>query len=430
MQVVIAHSHLNPGGVTRVIESQTEALKEIPVKVIAGACPNPESITSEGAELIIIEELNYLPKKKYSDKEAMEMLHLVHQKINKHIEPDTVLHFHNLNLGKNPIVTYAVYLLAKDGVKVLNHAHDFAEDRPSNLTFLKEILTNIFLQDVNEVLYPQLPNYQFGVINSADFERLVSFGVNPERIAWLPNPVNLKASAKNFETNKAKHNVCKTLQTDENKLLVTYPVRVIQRKNIGEFILLSILFDRVASFAVTQPPKNPVEIEMYKQWVKFCEEQNIDVVFEAGVKTDFETLLAGSDFCITTSYMEGFGMVYLEPWLLGTPVVGRDIDYITRDFKNDGFEFPALYYKLNIPGIKVDFKDLNMKLQMEIITDLKSGRLQKQKVFEQNPILNTLFKKVADSVTAKNKTIIQNNYSLKGYGNKLQERYKKLVEQA
>ena len=63
-----------------------------------------------------------------------------------------------------------------------------------------------------------------------------------------------------------------------------------------------------------------------------------------------------------------------------------------------------------VPGIKVDFKDLNMKLQMEIVAELKSGKLQKQQVFEQNPILNTLFKKVTESVTAKNKTIIRNNF--------------------
>ncbi|MFV0267400.1 MAG: hypothetical protein ACK5HT_09725 [Draconibacterium sp.] len=427
MQIIVAHSHLNQGRVTRIIESQTEALKGTPVKIITGAFPDPETFTSKGAELIIIKELADLEKKKYSDQEAMQMLHLVHQKIKEHIKPGTVLHFHNLNLGKNPIVTYAVYLLAKEGVKVFNHVHDFAEDRPSNLTFMKEILTNIFLQDVNEVLYPKLPNYQFGVVNSADLERLVSYGVDQERIVWLPNPVNVKTSPENLNKAEAKSAICQTLKLDENKLLVTYPVKVIQRKNIGELILLSILFDHIASFAVTQAPQNVVEIEMYKQWVRFCANHEIDVIFEAGMKTDFETLLAGSDFCISTSYRESFGMVYLEPWLLDTPVVGRDIDYITRDFKEDSFEFPALYYKLNIPGIKVDFKDLNMKMQMEIISDLKSGRLSKQQVFEQNPILSTLFKKVADSVTNKNKTIIQNNYSLKAYGNKLQEQYSKLI---
>ena len=120
-------------------------------------------------------------------------------------------------------------------------------------------------------------------------------------------------------------------------------------------------------------------------------------------------------------------MVYLEPWLLGTPVVGRDIDFITKDFKDDGFEFPTLYFKIHIPGVKADFKDLNMKMQMEIISSLTKGKIEKQKIFEQNPILNTLFRKVSDHVTEKNKSIIKNNYSLEGYGIKLQERYKKMV---
>lgn len=426
MQVLIAHSHLNPGGVTRVIESQIESLRGVPVKVIVGSCPNPEAITSRGAELIIIEELNYLEQQKYTDQKALQLLHTIHRKLRKHFTEDTVLHFHNLNLGKNPIVTYVVYLLAKEGAKVFNHAHDFAEDRPSNLTFLKEILTDIFLQDINEVLYPKLPNYHFGVLNSNDMERLVSYGVSPERILWLPNPVSLSFKGNDIEKEVAKKQVCNGLKLNPEKLLVTYPVRVIQRKNIGEFILLSLLFESVANFTVTQAPKNPIEIEMYKQWKELCTSNGINIEFEAGDKVDFEQLLAGSDFCITTSYREGFGMVYLEPWLMNTPVVGRDIDFITGDFRKDGFTFPTLYYKLNIPELKVDFKDLNMKMQMEIIADLKNGHISKQKIFEQNPILNTLFNKVSEETIAKNKTIIKNNYSLNGYGIKLQERYKEI----
>jgi glycosyltransferase involved in cell wall biosynthesis len=256
---------------------------------------------------------------------------------------------------------------------------------------------------------------------------LKELGVTEDRIEWLPNPVTFHASEDLPEKADAKQAICKELNIDADKLLVTYPVRVIQRKNIGEFILLSILFRHRANFAVTQPPQNPLEFEMYKQWIKFCNENEIDIVFEAGQKVNFENLLRGSDFCITTSYKEGFGMVYLEPWLLDTPVVGRDIDFITRDFKNDGFSFPTLYYKLNIPGIKTDFKDLNLKMQMEIISAILSGKIEKHKLFEQNPILNTLFSDVKLYITEKNKTIIKNNYSLQGYGIKLQKRYKKMV---
>ena len=427
MDILIAHSHLNPGGVTRIIESQIKSITNKNVSVLVGACPTPNRITSEGAELHIIKELDYLERKTYSDKEAMQMLHKVHNKLRKYLTDNCVLHFHNLNLGKNPIVTYAVYLLAKEGLPVFNHAHDFAEDRPANLQFLKEIISDIFAQELNAILYPKLPNYQFGVLNSFDYNRLVEYGVEPEKIEWLPNPVTISISEKALCKEDAKIKVCTTLQLNPEKLLITYPVRVIQRKNIGEFILLARLFAHKANFVVTLPPQNPVEIEMYNQWVKFCNDENITICFEAGNKVDFEHLLSGSDFCITTSYKEGFGMVYLEPWLLNTPVVGRNIDFLTKDFKNDGFEFPTLYYKLNIPGIKIDFKDLNMKVQMEIISNINSGKIDVHKIFEQNPILNTLFRKVNESVIEKNKTIIKNNYSLKGYGSKLQKRYKKLV---
>lgn len=429
MQIVIVHSHLNPGGVTRIIESQIESLPNDSVKVLVGSCPNPETITSKGAELYIIEDLNYLENRKYSEKEAMVKLHQVHRKIRDQLPTNAILHFHNLNLGKNPVVTYAVYLLAKEGAKVFNHAHDFAEDRPANYQFLKEILSDIFLQQIEEVLYPQLPNYQYGVLNSFDFERLQKYGVEEERIEWLPNPVTFSTAEDISDKTGAKKEICSTLNIDGSKLLVTYPVRVIRRKNFGELILLSVLFPEKVNFVVTQPPKNPVEFEWYEKWVKFCNKENIQVTLEAGNKVNFEKLLVASDFCITTSYREGFGMVYLEPWLFNTPVVGRDIDHISRDFINDGFLFPALYQQLNIPGTDGDFKDFDIAIQMEIISDVKKNQAKKEKIFEQNGALKSLFQKVGHTIVEKNKKIIKTKYSLKGYGIKLQNRYGKLVGQ-
>ena len=350
-----------------------------------------------------------------------------HKKIRDELPVGAVLHFHNLNLGKNPIVTYAVYLLAKEGAKVFNHAHVFAEDRPANYRFLKEILSDIFLQRIEEVLYPQLPNYHYGVLNSFDFERLQNYGVQKERIEWLPNPVTFNISEEISDKSGVKKEICSSLNIDKNKLLVTYPVRVIRRKNIGELVLLSVLFSEKVNFVVTQPPKNPVEIERYEKWINFCEKESIQITFEAGNKVNFEKLLIASDFCITTSYQEGFGMVYLEPWLLNTPVVGRDIDYITRDFTYDGFEFPALYKQLNIPEIRNNFKDLDIATQMQFIAAVKNNQVKKEKLFEQNEVLKSLFEKVDTATIEKNKKIIKDKYSLKGYGIKLQNRYKKLV---
>ena len=427
MQIIIAHSHLNPGGVTRIIESQLESLPENDVKVLVGNCLRPDDIKDRGAELVVFEPLNYLEYRIYSDEEVNILLTEILHFFEKQLSTGSILHFHNLNLGKNPVVTYAVYLLAKRGVQVFNHAHDFAEDRPANYQFLKEIIEGNFKANLKEVLYPDFSNYHFGALNAFDVNRLVSYGVKQEKIEWLPNPVPYRNPAESEEKEAAKNAVCEALQLDDKKLLVTYPVRVIQRKNIGELILFSVLFADKINFTVTQPPQNPLEIKIYNRWVDFCKKEKIDILFEAGNRVDFEQLLIASDFCITTSYKEGFGMVYLEPWLFRTPVVGRNIDYITADFINDGFYFPALYNFLKIPGYKEDFKDISIDSQMKFITDVRNRFIQTEKIFEQNKHLVTLFEKVDASVIKKNSSIIKNNYSLKGYGIKLQNRYKKMV---
>lgn len=427
MQIVIAHSHLNPGGVTRIVESQIKSLPNDSTSVIVGSCPNPESITSQGAELSIFEPLNYLEIRDYSNEEATQLLNTILNYLENKVTSDAIFHFHNLNLGKNPIVTYAVYLMTKKGYNIFNHAHDFAEDRPANFQFLKNIIEGNFNEKLNEVLYPKFANYHYGVLNSFDYDRLISYSVETERVVWIPNPVTFATKKNISDKTKAKVEICNSLKLDDSKLLVTYPVRVIQRKNIGEFILLSVLFNNTANFVVTQPPQNPLEMEHYKKWIELCNKENINVTFGAGNKVDFEKLLIASDFCITTSYKEGFGMVYLEPWLLNTPVVGRDIDFISKDFRTDGFEFPALYSKIIVGEKGEDFKDLSMVAQMQKILNVKNDLKLREKLFEQNPIFTTLFKKVSEAIIDKNVSIIKNNYSLKGYGFKLQERYKTMV---
>jgi hypothetical protein len=66
------------------------------------------------------------------------------------------------------------------------------------------------------------------------------------------------------------------------------------------------------------------------------------------LKRPLGDFISGARAAITTSIGEGFGMAYLEPWLLGTPVVGRDLPKVTGDFAASGMSFDWLY-----PGIPV-----------------------------------------------------------------------------
>ncbi len=154
----------------------------------------------------------------------------------------------------------------------------------------------------------------------------------------MPNPVKANSPKQDVTKEELKNSLCRRLDLDPGLKLCTYPVRAIKRKNLGEFILLAAIFTGKAHFTVTQPPRNPAEIPQYNRWKAFCLDKGIRVKFEAGEMIDYEDLIYISDFCITTSIREGFGMVYLEPWLAGTPVIGRELSCILGRFKKPGYE--------------------------------------------------------------------------------------------
>ena len=60
-------------------------------------------------------------------------------------------------------------------------------------------------------------------------------------------------------------------------------------------------------------------------------------------------MLGWSDFIVTTSIAEGFGLAFLEPWIIGKPVMGRDLPDITRDFAANGIEMGNLYQRIDLP---------------------------------------------------------------------------------
>lgn len=430
-KICIIHYHLNPGGVTRIIESQIRCLKQrdssLSILVLTGHCDNPDYIGNLGADLVIDDALNYLPE---DAGDLQKKLIQIQELLSRHIDRDDIIHFHNMNLGKNPLLTIAISLLAKQGYYVLNHAHDFAEDRPLNLKFLESIIQQEFKLDVREILYPEISNLLFATLNSADRQRLINYQISESRTFLLPNPVDITISQQNKNKEELKHSICSQLGINEKKLLITYPVRVIRRKNIGEFILLTLLFSEEANWVVTQPPKNPVEIVSYEAWKQFCLKNNIKLVFEAGVKVKFEELILASDWCFTTSIQEGFGMVYMEPWLLGTPVGGRNLDYITADLSSSGMIFPMLYDQIQVETEEgfTDFAALNMDQQMNVISDLLNKRDNQQKTIRDNPLLKIIFEPLDTDIIKSNRDTIINEYSLKKYAKRLKGIYQEFTK--
>jgi len=428
MKVAIIHYHLNPGGVTRIIGSQVQSLAEFEdiedIVVLCGNCNNQSSL--HGVRIIADPVLDYSkPDETGTDynKKASGIKEFIRQHTKGYI-----LHFHNPNLGKNSALTLAVYQLASEGWPVVNHSHDFAEDRPENMEVLNRMTGTTGLR-TSEILYPGLVGYHFVVLNSCDFERVMNSGIPAGRVHLIPNPVAMGKSGTPRNKGELRSRVLEKLNLDLRKKTCTYPVRGIKRKNLGEFILLAVLFKNTCQFVITQPPLNPVELPGYLQWKKFSDYHDIGIKFEAGEIIDHEDLIGISDFCLTTSWREGFGMVYLEPWLAGTPVSGRDLPCITGDLRKYGLEFPGLYDQISVrtSADARDFKDLEPEDQKMLIVRILESSREREKLIRMNPFLESLFDPVEDEIIHRNREIIRNQFSVPHYGKRLFALYKNIL---
>jgi glycosyltransferase involved in cell wall biosynthesis len=427
MKVIILHYHLNPGGVTRIIESQVKGLETVAGNLEIMLLSGHEGANAgiSGVPAGVHTSLYYqFPESQHIDQH--EERRIIISYIKKHLTPDTILHCHNANLGKNPAFSAAIFQLAGEGYGIVNHCHDFAEDRPENFAVLENVVTGSFGIPLETLLYPNLPRYHFITLNSCDHNRILQHGIPEARVHLLANPVVINNTPVNGQLAKDRQEITKILGLEASKKICTYPVRAIRRKNIGEFLLLAAVFEKQAGFTLTQPPKNPVELPGYTRWKQFSKLIGLDVKYEAGEAVNHEMLIRVSDFCITTSYREGFGMAYLEPWITGTPVIGRNLECITEDLKQHGLVFPGLYNAVWIKSSSgfTDFKDLTTEEQEKQIVTVKENPAERNRLMSDNPFLNSLLVPVSPEIINRNRGIIEKNFTVEKYGRKLFAIYK------
>ena len=430
IKLFIGHYHLHTCGVTRIIQSQVaSAIYLNKIDGIFILSSGDSDISQLNQKIIKNIGLNYLKmdiSKNESFKIEKKMLAFVKNKVRK----NDIIHFHNHNLGKNPILTIILFKLAEEGYKIVFHCHDFAEDREENYNFLKKIIHEYFSLDLKKTMYPDYQNCFYITLQKYDYKRLINYGLNKNRIKVIPNPVNFQDNIimDKEESKKVLFNVF-GIQDDFPVFL--YPVRVIRRKNIGEFILLAALFQNEALWMITLPPKNPVEIIEYNKWKFFCDEYKIKIYFEINEKVDFITSMNASYKIVTTSIKEGFGMSFLEPWMFNKQVVGRDISIITKDFKKNNLKLNGLYKILNVLNnnrTKIDFAGLNIEEQMSLIKTILHDEKLKEYIINKNNLKKILFSDIDYDLIEHNKKIIKEKYSIKNFGNSLNEIYERLLK--
>lgn len=448
MKVAIVHYHLEPGGVTSVIENKLEALAslehDIETVVLTGRSYKGRRIEKHQ----LVEGLDYaVPNKAISPNLLLERMKDAAMN-SLGCMPD-LWHFHNHSLGKNPSLTKVTAELAKAGQCILLQPHDFAEDgRPVNFKGLK---------NAYEHAYPASARIGYAALNNRDRLFLEELFVDSgTKVHLLANPIPKNKSSTS----------CGTGKTEIPENLILYPVRAVRRKNLGELALLSAAHpDKY--FANSLGPTNPLFRPQFERWKTFGENSSLPLAYGLGHKLDcsFPDMVESAEAVVSTSIAEGFGLGFLEPWVFGKSLCGRNLPEITADFLREGVQLDNLYDRLELkldlledstilrPKIeaaligffndyeeklperavqeafdsivqnnRVDFGRLDEPLQEELISAVLGSDQAKQSIRHQSSIECLPPSRVEDNSKA-----VQESFSIHGYAEKLIEIYQNLV---
>ncbi|GHB98116.1 glycosyltransferase family 4 protein [Cerasicoccus arenae] len=447
MKVATVHYHLRPGGVTRVVENAFASLEGKGVNFVA---LSGEAYTGDTRlPTVVVPGLGYTHSNEKADPGALWFSIRKAARDALGGDPD-VWHVHNHCLGKNAAMPQVVERLAAE-TPVLLQIHDFAEDgRPANYAAMSTLIPNL------DSMYPQASQVHYGLLNSRDLNFLSQSNFSSQSLHLLPNPVAVPALAEERAA----------LQGFGSRRLILYPTRAIRRKNLGEMLLWSALADNDTVFATTLTPANPTALPIYERWMEFAQELELPMRFALGeqVSLSFSELMSASDAIVTTSVAEGFGLAFLEPYLFGKPLVGRDLPDITRDFTNTGVRLDSLYDELMVPlswvgkdlvretlataledyytaynrtlpehavdialasmtaGDYVEFGRLSEVLQEKVIRCLTTNPASREEIRPAQLCTDS----ASESVTL-NRQLIADNFSLKSYGENLAAVYGKVA---
>ncbi len=439
MKIAFIHYHLKTGGVTTCLNQQLAALKnDCEMCVITG------EPTTAGfpVKTIHIPELAYssVYRKPFEPEDVAAAV--VHKIWAQFDGPCDIVHVHNPLLAKNSKFLDILKALQKRGLKLLLQAHDFAEDGRAGLYFTED--------------YPA--DCHYCVVNSRDYQILLQSGLKRQGLHQLFNCVS-------------PPQVPSCPDAEESD--VVYPIRAIRRKNIGEAILLSLIFGDRDKLTITLPPNSAADIASYQGWKKFTADHRLRVEFDRGLDTPFETIVSSARYLLTTSITEGFGFSFLEPWLFKKRVWGRKLPDICIDFESRGVNLDHMYTQLKVPiegfdskefynqwnrtikdtarifGLQIDaehvrsaynaitkdemidFGLLAETFQKQVLRHLLSKKAHVQKLLTLNPLLSNIGSAAAQKdIIESNHDAVARNYNMPQYRQNLLNLYAQVVATA
>ena len=353
MKVALVHYHLEPGGVTRVLENTIQSWKD------SGKGPDQWVILSGRPytgkildQVRVVEGLDYATLTDSIDPNTLR-LRMEDVARNALGQLPDLWHVHNHSLGKNPGLTQAIAQLAKEEHPMLLQPHDFAEDGRSE-NFLN-------LGKSHEVAYPTGGQIHYAALNQRD-QSFLQYVLkdHPSSVHLLANAVPCDTPPDPVQTTTPSSGI------PDN--LYLYPVRAVRRKNLGELALLSASHPEI-HFANSLGPTNPSFQTTYDEWKSFGKSLGLSLTYGLGeqLNISFPELVRQAASIINVSVAEGFGLGFLEPWSFGKSLCGRNIPDITSDFTQLGVNLENLYSNLWVERSLLDGDYLREKIKAALV---------------------------------------------------------------
>ena len=444
------HYHMKQSGVRTVIEDILESLqKDKGVKLNLIYSSKRRSFLPENKKIkpIHLQDVAYNEKVFKSKEALMTAAEVLKDKIKSKLDlsKECVLHCHNVNLMKNTCLGAALLLLANELVDkkfiLLLQVHDFAEERRENLLNLIYNCSGKKDRKFGSMItYPIGRNICYMTINSRDKALLSMVGVPKNRIFLYPNTIDT-----DFFLSKPKGtaSLLSKLELyaekndylfDKNRKILLYPVKILRRKNVIETLLILKLLNAYKNewqLLITLEGKSKADLLYGNKIKNFIRTRKLPVVIGFGYKlisgdetrekglNNMVDLFSISDAIITTSVQEGFGFTFLEGWVAGKKVIGREIKHIFKDLKRNKLNMNHFYNEIIFNG--KDFAKYHSPDQLKFLKRLHVKECK-------NLIKRSQLKRMVGFLYHDNNKIINNNrnvilkrYSLGAYRTRLQK---------
>jgi hypothetical protein len=383
-----------------------------------------------------------------------------------------VIMVENLGIGIHPAVTYAFSLYTEynynrgEKKKFIYRFHDFAQQRPINFQNVKKFHHFRFgiVPHWHSILYPAYPNIKYIAINRYDRSRLIEHGIEEDNIYYIPNSVDKSIIPLDDRSEELRRKIIEKEKLDPSVRFLLYPVRCVPRKNVEEAIFLTKFFNCLAEgktsgkklclkdkfhLLVSVKPTNGDDARYAEHLTEFVKKHNLPVTIGLDDLVSLEREVEArdpakikrygigdiyrvADLVISTSILEGFGFVYIEPWILDRPVIGRNIPVVTPDFQAAGMKLGHLYTVFLVEG--KDFKDIGQeKSDPDVALQERLSRILKlddpkyvDRFIESNETtifatLKLFDEKRKRDLVAKNKEVVEKVYSRENVGRQLYE---------